>query len=262
MGDSNRSRYDHRSVHERKYRRPPVIEALCEIYFSGSVWDETVPGAFYERMKQDFPQKQQRRFQAVQVSLGPEEVMAGVHQLPPWMQFISGEKHRMVQIAQDVLVVNQLAPYPHFEEWELDIYRAMREYNELARPQGFSRIGVRYINHVEIPGPQVRLADLFTIYPNLPPALGDAYGAFMVRVEVPKGDHTVLITFGTAPPSGPPEAVQAYALDFYDIIQLESPVDTKVVKKLVEQAHENIVEAFEASITNRLRDLFELEGGQ
>jgi uncharacterized protein (TIGR04255 family) len=84
----------------------------------------------------------------------------------------------------------------------------------------------------------------------------------MVRVEVAKGEHTVLITFGTAPPSRPPEAVQAYALDFYDIIELQPPVDDRVVKKVAEQAHENIVDAFEASITDRLRNLFELEGGQ
>lgn len=260
MSESKRAMDDRRSVPERRYRKPPVIEALCEIYFSGSAWDETVPGAFYERLKNDFPQKRQRKIQEAQITLGPEHAVAGVRQLPSWMQFVSDEKHRMIQIAQDLLVVNQLAPYPHFEEWEPDIYDTLRIYSELARPQRISRIGVRYINRVVIPGTQVRLEDFFTVYPNLPQSLGDAHGPFMVRVEVPKGDHTVLITFGTAPAPSPPEVVQAFALDFYDIIQVESAVDDNIVKKQAEQAHENIVGAFEDSITDQLRNLFELEG--
>ncbi|RMH08651.1 MAG: hypothetical protein D6704_02715 [Nitrospirae bacterium] len=44
--------------------------------------------------------------------MGPEQAIAGVRQLPPWMQFVSDEKHRMIQIARDLLVVNKLAPYP------------------------------------------------------------------------------------------------------------------------------------------------------
>ncbi|RMH08650.1 MAG: hypothetical protein D6704_02710 [Nitrospirae bacterium] len=48
-----------RVVPERRYRKPPVIEALCEIYFAGSSWDETIPGAFYQQIKDDYPKKQQ-----------------------------------------------------------------------------------------------------------------------------------------------------------------------------------------------------------
>ncbi len=182
-----------------------------------------------------------------------------MRQLPSWMQFISDEKNRMIQIAQDLLVVNQLAPYPHFEEWEPAIYGALRTYSELSRPARISRIGVRYINRVVIPRAPVRLKDFFTVYPNLPQSLGDVHGPFMVRVEVPKLDHKVLITFGTAPAPSPSEVVQAFALDFYDIIQFESAIDDNIVKIQVEQAHENIVVAFEDSITDQLRSLFEPE---
>ncbi len=55
MSESKRAKHDRRTVLDRRYRKSPVIEALCEIYFSGSAWDETVPGAFYERWKNEFP---------------------------------------------------------------------------------------------------------------------------------------------------------------------------------------------------------------
>ncbi len=44
----------------RKYKNPPVVEALCEFQFiSDKSWDLTLPGLIYERVKSEFPVKQQ-----------------------------------------------------------------------------------------------------------------------------------------------------------------------------------------------------------
>jgi uncharacterized protein (TIGR04255 family) len=250
-----------RVVPQQRYRKPPVIEALCEIHFAQSSWDNTVPGAFYERVKDNFPEKRQRTIQEAQFKLGPEQAAAGVRQLPPWMQFLSDEKHRIIQLAQDLLVVNQLAPYPHFEEWEPDVYRALRIYSELAQPKNVVRLGLRYINRVPIPGEQIQMEDYFTIYPNLPQRLGDMHGSFLVRVEVPQSGqhHTVVITFGTAPPPPAQDAGQAFMLDLYDLFAIHQPVDEETIKREIQCAHDNIVVAFEDSITERLRALLEPE---
>ncbi len=250
-----------RRVPERRYRKAPVIEALCEIYFVGSSWDETVPGVFFERVKGDFSQKRQRTIQEAQISLGPEQAVAGIRQLPPWMQFVSDEKHRMIQLAQDLLVVNQLAPYPHFEQWEADIYRALSVYKELARPKSVSRLGLRYINRVVIPGKKIRMDEYFTIYPNLPQKLGDTHGAFLIRVEVPMSEqgHVVIITFGSALSPDSSETQQEFVLDLYDLFERDQDVDEEIIRREVRRAHENIVIAFEDSITDKLRELFEPE---
>lgn len=247
---------------ERRYRNPPVVEALCEIYFADSAWDDTVPGAFYERIKRDFPQKRQRNIQQAEIALGPSELKAGVRHLPPWMQFVSHEKHRMVQIAQNLLVVNQLQPYPHFEEWEPEVYRALSIYRELAQPKNAARLGLRYINRVVIPGARVQMEDYFTIYPNLPPGLSDTHGSSLVRVEVPQIEHghAVLITFGTAASETRKQDEQVFMLDLYDILQLEGSLEDIDFKEEVQRAHNNLVVAFENSITDRLRGLFEPEG--
>ncbi len=250
-----------RPIHARRYRKPPVIEALYEIYFSGSSWDDTVPGTFYERVKEDYPKKQQKRIQETEIKMELEHAMAGVRLLFPWMQFVSDEKHRMIQVARDLVVVNQLAPYPHFEEWETEIYRAFRIYTELAEPKTISRLGMRYINRVVIPQGTVRMEDYFTIYPNLPKRCGDSHGSFLVRVEVPEEDsgHRVVITFGNAPPPPAERPAQAFVLDLYDIVLVDEPPDEERLRARVHQAHDNLVMAFEDSITDCLRALFEPE---
>ena len=250
-----------REIPERRYRKPPVIEALCEIYFANSVWDDTVLGAFYERVKNTFPQKRQREIQEAEVTMGPGEAKAGVRCLPPWMQFVSEKGDRMIQLARDLLVVNQLRPYPHFEEWEPVVYSALTIYKELTQPRNVARLGLRYMNRVEIPEARIAMEDFFTIYPQLPPALGNTHGSFLVRVEVPQPEqgHTVLITFGTSAPQQPNPNVQAFMLDLYDIVQLNKPLGQLDLGEEIKQAHRDLVMAFEDSITDRLRELFERE---
>ena len=245
----------------RKYRKAPVIEALCELYFAGSEWDDTIPGRFFESptVKRDFPVKHQREIQEAQITLSAGQAAAGVRQLPPWIQFVSEKADRMIQLARDLLVVNQLRPYPRFEDWEPVIHSSLDIYRTLARPKGVARLGVRYINRVVIPEGTVLMEDYFTVYPQLPKAMGDKHGAFMVRFEVPSAEsgHTVLVTFATAPTQEPHQ--KSFLLDIYDIHQPANPLAFADVRREVESAHANVEAAFEGSITGRLRSLFEPE---
>ncbi|MDP3089322.1 MAG: TIGR04255 family protein [Nitrospira sp.] len=244
----------------RKYRYPPIVEALCELYFEGSEWDDTVPGQFYDQIKIDFPVKRQREIQEAQVMFSTAgEASAGVKRLPPWMQFVTSDESRLIQIGQDVLVINQLRPYPHFEEWEPLIYSSLETYRKVANPKGIARLGLRYINRVVIPHTQILMEDYFTVYPQLPKAMGEMHGRFMIRVDLPsqQGGHGVLITFGSAPAEKPNEV--AHLLDLYDIFKPEHPLGFDSIKDQVAIAHKNIEAAFEGSITDKLRNLFDLE---
>ena len=253
--------HPHREILERSYRNPPVVEALCEVYFAESSWDDTVPGAFYERVKSRFPKKQRREIQEAKITMGPDTSSAGVQRLPPWMQFLTEDGNLMVQVAENLVVVNRLLPYHHFENWEQVIYTALNVYNEVALPEAISHIGLRYINRIEIPGKIVSMEDYFTIYPQLPLSLGNTHGAFLVRVEVPQAEqgHSVLITFGTSDPSQKTEGRQTFMLDLYDRVTRPIGPDETELKKEVQIAHENVVMAFEDSITDQLRDLLGVE---
>ncbi len=249
------------NVHERKYRKPPVVEALCEVYFANSKWDDTIPGAFYEQVKAEFPDKKQRQIQEAQIALGRGAASAGVQTLPPWMQFVTEEGDRMIQISENLLVVNQMCPYPHFEEWEPIVYHALDIYNDLAQPQKVTQVGLRYINRIQLSGTSIDMGEYFRIYPQLPDPLGNTHGPFLVRVEVPQDDtgHSVLITFGTDTTPANTQENQIFMLDLYDIIKLEiDPIEIELSKQ-VQYAHENLVKAFEGSITDNLREILEME---
>lgn len=244
----------------RRYRKPPVVEALCEMYFQDSEWDDTLIGQFYERVKSEFPRKRQQEIQEAQVRFSTSgEAAAGVRRLPPRMQFLTDAGDRMIQLGRDLLVVNQLRPYRHFEEWVENLCQALKLYQELVAPARLARLGVRYINRVVIPAVTVRMEDYFTVYPEIPEALGAAHGAFMLRVELPNrsGEHTLLLTFGSAPPEQPDTT--AYLLDLYDVVEPQCEVSVEIIRPIVQIGHDNVIEAFEASITEKLRATFEEE---
>jgi uncharacterized protein (TIGR04255 family) len=174
------------------------------------------------------------------------------------MQFLTERKDRLVQLSRDLLVINQLLPYPRFEDWEPEIHFVLAVYRELAEPKGASRLGVRYINKVVIPQPTIVMEDYFTIYPRLPKALGDQQSAFMLRAEfLRQRGHAVLVTFGSAPAEKPGES--AHLLDLYDIFKPDTIMPLEAIREEIGVAHDNIEAAFESSITDGLRVLFEPE---
>jgi hypothetical protein len=66
-----------------------------------------------------------------------------------------------------------------------------------------------------------------------------------------------LVTFGSAPSDKPKEI--AHLLDLYDIFKPTQPFAVEHVQQEVRAAHDNVEAAFEGSITERLRAMFEPE---
>ena len=239
-----------------RYRNPPVVEALCEIFFVGSVWDATIPGLFYDRIQRQFPKKTQVGQVGFELKLGPEEIGTRVVQGQPLSQFSRDDGSRMIQIARDLVVVNQLRPYPHFDDWKPSVIEMLSVYRELARPRWIERIGLRYINRVVIPHVRFEMETYFRVYPFIPTELATMHGPFLMRLELPPqhAEHRLILTFGNAPAEKP--GTLALLLDLYDIATLGEGKEEDIEPAL-NDAHGNVEHAFENTITDAARELFE-----
>lgn len=240
----------------KKYKNPPVVEALCEIYFHESKWDGTLPGIFFEKVKENYPKKRELEQIDVQVSVSKEAQATQVQRGGRRIQFIKGDGSRLIQIESNLLVVNQLRPYTGFKNWQPVVDEMLRHYSEVAQPKGIRQMGIRYINRIIIPATTFKMEDYFKVYPEVPENLGAKHGKFMMRLEIPpkyKG-HRLMVTFGTAPTESPETSTEMF--DIYDIFALLQPFPIEDVDKYIIEAHENIEVAFESSITDKARKLF------
>ncbi len=229
------------------YKNPPVIEALCEFFFKGVKWDHEIPFIFYDKVKNEYPFISQASRIVQSNNKRNIEILRTL--------FIKEDGSAELQIAPNLLVYNQLRPYPKFEEWKPKAFEALSLYEKLCRPEEMCKIGLRYINQITIPREIVLLEDYFLLYPRLPELISKADGRFSMSLEIPlQGGHCVIVTLGSIQPDKPYS--YNYILDIYDFVSSPIPLENEKIDNLIIQAHDNIQKIFENSITNKLRELF------
>jgi uncharacterized protein (TIGR04255 family) len=247
------------SIPDKHYRRSPVVEALCEVYFVDSKWDNTLPGKFAGRIEGEYPEPKELQQVEAAVNVSPLAQGAQFQVRGTRTQFFNNDKSRIIQLEKDLIVVNQLRPYLKFRKWRPVIDTMVRHYNELAHPKGIKRIGMRYINEIELPPIPLHMQDYFRIYPQLPSEMGGEHGRFMLRLDIPPHHrrHELVISFvlKTVKRNEPTH----FMLDLYDIIVAEDIFSLDQLEGLVGEAHENIVLAFENSLTEKTKGMFEEE---
>jgi len=242
----------------RRYRKSPLIEALCEIqYEPRTEWDLTAVGLIYERLKEQFPQRRQTKVLGVEIAAQPE-INALRHQmtLTDRVQFVRADDTALVQIGPHFLAVNHLKPYSSWETFEPLIRQAVGAYCEVAVPTGIHRVGLRYINRIEFTELQVQLQDYFNFYPQLAGDLPQDHGEFQMTVQFPQGgSHDVLkVQLASV---GAPDPAPALWLDLDYFLTAPGTLDVGTMLSWVDVAHARIEDMFELIITPRLREMFE-----
>jgi len=243
---------------EKKYKNPPIVEVLCEFQFVPSQpWDITISGMLYEKIRDDFPLKQQQVGFGVAVQPREEGVLEQKIEFgPPRMQFFSNDKTSLVQVGLDLLTVNHLKPYPTWERINPLILKILKKYIDIASPKGFRRIGLRYINKIDFDQHEIELTDYLNYYPSIPNNLPQTHKTFQVTVEIPYNErNTLRLTLGTLIPEKPDAFSLMLDLDY--IMVLPEGIALNEVSNWLEDAHTTIENAFEACITDKCRKLFE-----
>lgn len=248
-----------------QYRNPPIEEAVCELRFvPGSTWNLTVPGLFYEKVRDSYPgEPRQQNLIATEVQINPQPtspheitVSQGVTKL----LFPSANNQRLVGVGPDVLSIHILRPYQGWDEFHSKINEALQAYQEVTKPIGVKRIALRYINRIVIPREQpLDLSEYFTIPPQIPKNFPSTVSAFLTRIELGYEDLPIklALTFSDAiAPAGQTEF----------IIDLEISQDWTDKSLPLQDALSHLDElkqrerqAFEDLITDRARELFDAE---
>lgn len=153
-----------------------------------------------------------------------------------------------------MLSVNVLRPYDGWESFKPRIDAALRAYAEVSSAEKISRIGVRYINKVVVPEPNVDLGKYFLYGPHSPSGLPDRIANFLYRSEyVFDDDVKLLLTFATI--NAEPDS--SLLLDLDIIWENEAGIGVDQALENVDDLHHREGVAFEAVITDDLRGVFD-----
>ena len=238
------------------YSNSPIAEAVCELQFvPNPSTDITAIGLFYEKIRDQFPIKHPQMGIATQTDKDSFSF-----QMLQRVQFFRPDRSALVQASANIITINRLKPYTDWQEFRELILNNFETFSQITNPEGFKRLGLRYINKIELAEPQTdRLEDYFTIYPVIPKELSETYVNFANQVEIPyKADRDnlrILLRSDPVEETG----MRSFVLDLdYHTVTPEN-VTLEAITEWIETAHESIKNAFERCITDKSRTMFGAE---
>lgn len=240
------------------YARPPVLEAVIGITFAQPI-TEAALAAIDRRLGKYYlvrSDHDQMNFE-MSATIGADNrpvVGAQGHTTRGHRRSNPGMDEIAI-LMPDSLTVSQLAPYPG---WEAYFARFQRDFKAHKRPgthRAISRVGLRYINRVDIPatGNVVEHEQFVNVYPRVPDAFGPMVG-FSMQVQFVLeniGGHTNVSTM----PVQPVTLGHASFLVDIDVYKtITTPMTDDALYVLLQQMRVEKNRIFEACVTQRARE--------
>jgi uncharacterized protein (TIGR04255 family) len=231
----------------------PIVEAICEFRFGGnSPWDMAIPGLLFGKLEEEYPERKQIRLIQEDLRPGPTGPERRVEVIDR-MQLVAPDQKSLLQVNQNLLTVNRLAPYDKWEAFKPRIEQALKVYRDIAQPTGLDRIGLRYINRLSIPGDKAVVEDYFNFYPHLQSPLPQYMVDFNCFTRLQFDDLPASLNLVLRHDRSVKNAVGVILdLDIYtDAAELDCAIDW------VEGAHQRLDDTYRSAITDRTRALLE-----
>lgn len=241
----------------KKYANSPIIETVCEFRLPpDSKWDLTIPGLVYEKICDEFPNKEQRLIKEIDLKHGPQGVEQQIR-TNERILFLTEDRKTFIQVGTHLLAVNCLKPYPTWNKFKPSIEKAFKALSETIVINTFQRIGLRYINRIEIPGQSVKLEDYFEFRPFLGKDLPQNMADFIVGgvLQFHDGRDSCRVQLSKAVPEKPNNV--SFLLDFDFFLAKSQTVSIKQALEWIDNAHQEVEKIFEGCINERLREIFQ-----
>lgn len=242
------------------YKHAPITEAVIEISFAKPIGSAEV-NKVSEKFNSHYPQHQS--VQNVKVAVA----MPAGQKDNPTAEFVEREEgHRrsssdMTQLLvlwRSSFLISQLAPYPGWDEFFRRFVRDWKVWKSVIGFRTISRLGVRYINRIDIPvsGSVVEHETFLNVYPKLPDILGPV-GAYAVQAVLPVVDIGCKLTLNSAAVPAPILDHASFVIDQDIAKEVDPPQSDEAIYELLNQIRVRKNNVFEACISNRARELFQ-----
>lgn len=245
----------------RVYKRPPIVEALCQLNFEQSdAWDITLPGKLQAQLASyNGRSVQQQKLEASFQSKTKDQPSFQVRETLQSVQLPNKDGTRLVAIGPDVFSIHMLQPYVGWTEaFRNQIADGLDAYLNIAGVFPLKRIGLRYINEVSIAGESLNLEDYFATPLAVPTGFPMPLTRFMQRIESEIAERSIrtIYTFSSLPTENPADNKFILDIDVIWLGNIEKPAvdDVMVIVDEMKVIEHGI---FESLITDRTRETFD-----
>ncbi len=241
-----------------QYPTPPILEAVIGITFAQTLDGKALAKAD-ERIGKHYPAHEdvhQTNFN-VSLNIGEDRKMIAA---PTEGTTVHGHKRtnpnldELTILMPNSITVSQLAPYPGWDTFMARFKRDFHGYMGRQKTRQLSRVGVRYINRIDIPvsGEIIEHEQYLNFHPRVPDTLGPIVGYGMqVSFDIEKIDGQV--TLRTTPVASPTLGHASFMLDIDVYTTSNLPMNEAALYELLGHMRVAKNRVFEECITQRAR---------
>lgn len=236
---------------------PPLAEVVCEFRFdTGGRWDWAIPGMLYERIRHEFPRREQvKQGGGYPLWAGENEGPISVGGVVDRLRLSSEDGATFVNLSPYQLFINRLYPYPGWSSLSRIINGTLRKYLDVASPTTLDQVSLRYINQIPLPFQnEIDMGEFITLDPPVPPKLGETLTDFFQRYELRYDEPEGLLLHQTGLEVDASEPYQYLALDLEFISTVGFGIGPEDVTGWLDAAHARIEEVFLASVAPSAMD--------
>ena len=237
------------------YPRPPITEAVIELKY-GEQTEVSAVERIARKFAKNYPISEDQEGVELQIDTKSTEVKRERN----WSgkKLNSVDQVDIVMVRTDAFSCIRLAPYNGWDEFFSRARAGWDSVLSVLSRRKISRIGVRYINRLDIPisgTASVSIVDFLNVGPNLP-AIGGPISqyAFQATRPINSDGCSVTISSGTVP--SPLLGHISLTLDIDVFADQISLIRDEDIWGLVMRIRDHKNRIFEASITDRARELF------
>ena len=241
------------------FKNPPIREALIDIRAElGSEITISDLEKLHEEIKITYPKKRTRhRWEGV-IEFKNQEVPRTESKAlgPDGFFFWSADDKQAVQYRIDGFTFNRLRPYEDWNAMRSEAKPLWELYSTMIRPLQITRLALRYINSIDIPGKSFLLEDYFTAPPEAPKGVSQIIEQFLSRIAIglPDLDAKAIVTLTSQPATGP--NVSSILLDIDVSRQVRLPADSPDIWSILSQLRDLKNDIFDKSLTEKTKELF------
>jgi uncharacterized protein (TIGR04255 family) len=241
---------------KRRYLRPPIIEAVCEIHFA--LREPFTPEQIAKLepvWKSSLPQIHINEEKGMTLLVGPDGV--NVQQQTQGKRLVarSEDGTRLAQLSSQFLAVNQLKPYPGWSEnFRDEIHLRLKEVTSHLPVDSVNQINLRYIDRLDFPQVPLQWSEWFTFCLPVPSSIPSAGGTAQFHLEqmLPEG-----LALSLHLVSVPPTAEGHTSVIYDNAIVWRGTAPLTECANLLERVHEPHPRIFDDFLTRKSQELFE-----
>ena len=243
-------------LRDRHYDKAPIKEAIIDIQIENS---PSLTPASFESAEVIPPEGYTERHKVivgeVQGRLEDGLLTASSQQQPMGYAFVGGEGKNIAQFRVNGFTFNRLAPYQTWDQLRSEATKLWSVYRRIVGALPVIRIGLRYVNQLDLPMPVRDFRDFIRLYPEISSDLPQELAGLFLQVHIPQEDLGAMAIINEAMVPPPNPNVASIVLDIDIFIQGLKLLSDDEVWKTMEalRLRKNLI--FEGCITNNTREL-------